>query len=274
MASHVRCCVCDDQVVLLDLRRSRYLSLPDKISRALSIEVHGWPQSSDATSAPLSPSAMETAVETAVESALGRLKHLGLVTDDRSMQRWTKRMHAATLQRRPTLPPATSSVAFDFLSTPPLSTRDVLQFLRSATLAAWWLRTQSLDTIATRVARRRPSSMVAHAGADAPPPLRAAARAPAKDPAESTSPGPDAARLRAAALAFERLRPLAFTAHDRCLHDSLSLVVFLAFKGLSASWVIGVRTRPFGAHSWVQSGSLVLNDQHEQVRAFRPILVV
>jgi hypothetical protein len=35
-----------------------------------------------------------------------------------------------------------------------------------------------------------------------------------------------------------------------------------------------VTTRPFGAHSWVQDGTMVLNDQHEHVRGFRPILVV
>jgi hypothetical protein len=67
---------------------------------------------------------------------------------------------------------------------------------------------------------------------------------------------------------------LLFTAHDRCLHDSLTLVRFLATKRLFPRWVIGVRTRPFAAHSWVQSGPTVLNDVHEHARDYRPILVV
>lgn len=71
-----------------------------------------------------------------------------------------------------------------------------------------------------------------------------------------------------------KLRPLLFTAHDRCLHDSLALVNFLASESVSATWVIGVRTDPFAAHAWVQTGDLVLNDQHEHVRRFRPIVTV
>lgn len=74
--------------------------------------------------------------------------------------------------------------------------------------------------------------------------------------------------------AYEKLRPLAYTARERCLYDSLALLNFLAGEGLFPTWVIGVRTRPFGAHSWLQSGPVVLNDLHDHVRRFRPILVV
>jgi hypothetical protein len=70
------------------------------------------------------------------------------------------------------------------------------------------------------------------------------------------------------------MRPLVITSHDKCLHDSLTLLRFLAAEKLYPSWVVGVRTRPFAAHSWVQSGDLVLNDTHEYVRGFTPILVV
>ena len=73
---------------------------------------------------------------------------------------------------------------------------------------------------------------------------------------------------------YMRLRPFFFTAHDKCLHDSLTLIRFLARRGMFPAWVIGVRTRPFAAHSWVQSASLVLNDVHEHVRTYTPILVV
>ena len=73
--------------------------------------------------------------------------------------------------------------------------------------------------------------------------------------------------------AYLRLRPLLFSARDRCLHDSLTLVTFLAAEGILARWVIGVRVRPFAAHSWVQHEGLVLNDQHERVRGYRPIFV-
>jgi len=67
---------------------------------------------------------------------------------------------------------------------------------------------------------------------------------------------------------------LLFTSRDHCLFDSLALLNFLALDGLSAHWVIGVKVQPFGAHSWLQQGSTVLNDQHDRVRRFTPILVV
>jgi len=120
---------------------------------------------------------------------------------------------------------------------------------RAAMGAAWWLNRLSLADIATQVEAMR------RRGPAAPRP---------SDPTELTT----------AVAAYTRLRPLLFTAHDRCLHDSLSLIRFLAMQKLPADWVIGVRTRPFAAHAWVQHGNLVLNDAHENVRAYTPILVV
>jgi hypothetical protein len=112
-----------------------------------------------------------------------------------------------------------------------------------------WLKRHSLSTIADMVATMRPP--LSSPSADAPD-----------------------ADLRRAAAWYARMRPLVITSHDKCLHDSLALLRFLASEGLYPQWVIGVRTRPFAAHSWVQSGDLVLNDMHEYVRGFTPILVV
>jgi hypothetical protein len=81
-------------------------------------------------------------------------------------------------------------------------------------------------------------------------------------------------RLQSAAAWYFRTRPMMSTAHEQCLRDSLTLIRFLASERLYPQWVIGVRIRPFAAHSWVQEGSLVLNDVHETVRRYKPILVV
>jgi len=80
--------------------------------------------------------------------------------------------------------------------------------------------------------------------------------------------------LRTAVVSYVRLRPFALTSHDRCLKDSLTLILFLAGQGLFPEWVIGVRIHPFGAHSWVQQQGVVLNDFAERVRHYRAILVV
>jgi hypothetical protein len=73
---------------------------------------------------------------------------------------------------------------------------------------------------------------------------------------------------------FRALRPLFYTTIDRCLLDSLVLIEFLALYGQFPTWVIGVRTGPFAAHSWVQHDQYVLNGAPTFVRAFTPILAV
>jgi hypothetical protein len=38
--------------------------------------------------------------------------------------------------------------------------------------------------------------------------------------------------------------------------------------------VIGVKLRPFAAHSWVQSGPWLVNDRIDMIRAYTPIMAV
>ncbi|BAL94043.1 lasso peptide biosynthesis B2 protein [Rubrivivax gelatinosus] len=126
-------------------------------------------------------------------------------------------------------------------------TKDVGRFIHAAGSASAWLRWHSLLWIVEAATARRGTNAKALCDFEA---------------------------LRHAVARYDKLRPLAFAAQDRCLYDSLALLLFLASEGHCPRWVVGVRTRPFAAHSWVQSGSLVLNDQAEHVRAFSPILVV
>jgi len=59
-----------------------------------------------------------------------------------------------------------------------------------------------------------------------------------------------------------------------CLPDSLALLDFLARRGVFADLVLGVKLNPFGAHSWVQTDQVILNDTVDHVNAHTPILVV
>jgi hypothetical protein len=145
--------------------------------------------------------------------------------------------------------PMRSLNAEDTVQHAAIAWRRLSRFLTSAVTASAWLRWQSLFAIARIVAARRARLETQHGPATR-----------------------EAMRERVAG--YLKLRPFAFSAHDRCLHDSLTLIHFLASERVFANWVIGVRTQPFGAHSWVQSGDTVLNDQHEHVRRYQPILVV
>lgn len=232
LASHVRACHCDGQVILLDLRRSRYLGVAEATSYALADLVEGWPKCSEKTDA--------RPVSASVTALAQRLAAQGLLTD-------------TPCEPPPESPIEEATLSIDFESAgvnTSVSARRLGRFVRSAAITALWMRCRTLHSIAMSVTARR---------------------ACVEDPAAQSA-SLDA--MRDGAAAYQRLRPFVFTAQDRCLHDSLSLTGFLAAEGLFPRWVIGVKTRPFGAHSWVQCGRTVLNDQHENVRRYSPILVV
>lgn len=56
-----------------------------------------------------------------------------------------------------------------------------------------------------------------------------------------------------------------------CLLDSISMIRFLARRGLQANIVFGITYDPFSAHCWVQSGDLVLNDTVGNTAVYTPI---
>ena len=146
----------------------------------------------------------------------------------------------------------TASLDFGDITAPEsIGVRRFAHFITGAAQATWWLRHRSLQAITLAVTQRRE--------ARAAPGLTGIA---------------DLVAMKRATVAYERLRPFLFTARDQCLFDSLALLSFLAAEQLFPRWVIGVKTGPFGAHSWIQAGTTVLNDQHEYVRRFRPILVI
>jgi len=72
---------------------------------------------------------------------------------------------------------------------------------------------------------------------------------------------------------YVRLRPWFPGAHA-CLFDSLALSRFMMDAGQSVDWVVGVKARPFAAHSWVEHGGDILNDDRETCAPFTEILRV
>lgn len=79
--------------------------------------------------------------------------------------------------------------------------------------------------------------------------------------------------IRTASLPFHRAG-LLMTPLDQCLVRSFALALALRRLEITCNLVIGVKVHPFAAHSWVQSGSVLLNDRIDTVRDFTPILVI
>lgn len=232
LSSHMRACEVDGQVILLDLMRGRYIGIGAGQARALANIVAGWPLTSRSISATEAPTSSPAA-----SSLATRLLAQGILSNGRcdTLTPVSIKPPQATLAPRHTPAHAAS-----------ITTARVIRFMRAVGLAYLSLRFRSLQSIATTVSSRR---------------QRSASRAAV-----------DINALRDSVSVYQRLRPLVFTVRDKCLFDSLALIEFLAAEGMHPQWVIGVKTHPFTAHSWVQSGPLVLNDSHEHVRSYHPIL--
>lgn len=110
----------------------------------------------------------------------------------------------------------------------------------------WKLRNRRLrDVLAALAPRNAPTLAVAHdSGSDA--------------------------RLTAAAEQFRGARRYV-PVTPVCLLDSISMIRFLARRGLQANIVFGITYDPFSAHCWVQSGDLVLNDTVGNTAVYTPI---
>jgi len=232
LAPHVRACHVDGQVILLDLRRNRYVGVGSRHLSVLGKQVKDWP---------VTPvSSVGDADAAATKPVMQRLLTQGLLTS-----------HASNHNTDSAVDEATSSLDFEGVTTESIiNARRIGRFLQSVTVTSLRLRFRSLYGIERTLNARRARHQAALAD------------------------GAPREAMFGVAAAYDTLRPFALTARDKCLQDSLALIDFMASERLFPRWVIGVKTRPFAAHSWVQCGGAVLNDQHEHVRRFRPILVV
>jgi hypothetical protein len=84
----------------------------------------------------------------------------------------------------------------------------------------------------------------------------------------------DAYRAAQLTFVFRRLRPYFFSANGHCIIHALALVNFMATYGEFPSWVLGVRTEPWGAHSWVQHENFLFDTNPAKVCPYDPLLSV
>jgi len=129
-----------------------------------------------------------------------------------------------------------------------VSVIDVGLFAISFLLVKWHLRSNRLPYLISLIKRRQTL-------------LRKASPTPISELARTLG-------------SFMRLRIWFFSAYQHCLLDSLILSEFLTLRSIRCAFVIGVTTKPFLAHAWVQTGGCILNDTAEHVQMFHTIVVV
>lgn len=228
-------CATHDGVVFLDLFKDRYLGLNRHHATALAAAVRGWGDAFHIAETAKSSDGVDPL------DVATWLENQGLLTRDPSKGR---PVESLKLTSKATL----VALGTDTESSTPLGAADVLNFLSACTSAALTLQVLGLRRAVQGVrVRKKLRAPLAHL---------------------------DQSRATELVLLFRRLRVYLFTSKDRCLFHALALVNFLAKYDIFPFWVLGVKTAPFAAHSWVQYDDLVFDSTPEDVCFYRPILAV
>ncbi len=131
---------------------------------------------------------------------------------------------------------------------PAIGPTHIYKFFAAATVASWNLRWHSIEHTVRQVERR-------------------------KRRRGNTLLPVDSATITDLFRIFQTLRPY-YPRPYLCLFDSLALLHFLARFDVFPQWVYGVKLEPWGAHCWVQSGDLVVNDIVDNVNSYTPIMSI
>jgi hypothetical protein len=231
----VHYCQVDDGVIFLDLEQGTYLGLGLAEATALQAIVHGWPR--HPSQFVQSPAGTSNDVMLIAETLMQK----GLLTSDA-----TQAGHAtpASLEYL-----AETEISDPTAVIPAIHARDIVNVVVAVVVAALKLRWLPFHRIVRGVEQRK-SCALRHQLPDEEQTIRSLVRV------------------------FRRLRTLIYTDNNQCLYDSLVLLEFLHRYDLYPTWVIGVHTRPFAAHSWLQHRAFVLNESPDAAREYIPILVV
>jgi Transglutaminase-like superfamily len=251
LANHVFVCTDEEYVVVLDLKQDRYFTLDAARTAALASILPGWPAPATTPASADSSAGSELAAESGGSSSAGMALAAEEAAGSLVQQGWLLELPAVSKEATPVRlpPPETELLAAAAVESAPIGARAVLTFVFASVFAKLALRFWPFERVIHRVARRK----AAHPGA---------------------SGSLDVARARQLVDVFGRLRVFLFSHREKCLHDSLAQLEFLARYGVFPSWVFGVRARPFVAHCWVQYEDIVFNDTIEHVGGYAPIMVV
>jgi hypothetical protein len=238
LTNHVFACATPHGVVLLDLLRNKYFGLDLTDGASLAGVVRDWPaqriNGQNAPAAALDRSRMNSLVRSLLDANVLQL----CPPSDCGIRRSTFSLDGHL-----------ASVGDEIIARTPVRPAHVVSFLFSLLSAFVSLRFLPLSFTVRAVHKRK---------------ARAIARGYCFD-----------AHLAAQlTFVFRRLRPYLFSAHGHCIIHALALVNFMAIYGEFPSWVLGVRTEPWAAHSWVQQEDFLFDTNPAKVCPFDPLLSV
>ena len=235
VCKHVYVCTVRGSSIFLDLERDRYFALDAVQAGLLDGLVAGWPS--------MAPEAGVDGRQPEIGVQIGMsLVHDRLLTRDAANGKDATPDTAAAVK--------SMLIEAGMRRTPRIRLKDIRRFLLAYVRVRLAMRCTSLQEITRRVAARKAKFVPAAAQQL------------------------DLERMRQIVGVFDVLRALTFTAQFACLFDSLVLIDYLSQYRIYPMWVMGVRTDPFAAHSWVQHDVFVVNGTVDYVGTFTPIMTV
>jgi hypothetical protein len=236
LPEHVFSCNTPDGLVFLDARRNRYHGLPHSHAKALRPMVPNLPTAGSTHENQDALTLSETLE--LVDTMIG-LKLLQPVPPR------STRPLAIKLQQQRSLQAIGFGTEFDYRVRPD----HLMQFVNAYTGALVDMHFKALFETVRRISEQRK-----------------------RDPEVTGMPTVE--QLTRLVSIFRRIRHHVFSGHGRCLLHSLTLIRFLSLFDISATLVVGVRTSPWAAHSWVERDGYTLDATPEKVRMFTPLLAV
>jgi len=230
-------CRTRDGVVLLDLKRNRYLGLSCADARALSRCVNGLPKPDQRMELEAGVSAGEPTMAL-LDSLLADMIITSSQVGSNEVVSTAIRLHGPLV-----------SIGEEMTEKCRVRITHVVNFLVCLLSSAASLKCVPLRYIVRRVYRRR-------------------SRAIANGYTLNLS------HVSMLVDAFRSVRPYFFLAKDHCLLHALTLVHYLAHYGEFPLWVFGVATDPWAAHSWVQHEEFLLDCNPDKLCSLEPILAI
>jgi hypothetical protein len=234
LASDVYGCEIDDGAILLELTAHKYFAIGSPYVHALRHAVPDWPRAAGRND----------------NDCLDRNGDAERLLEELTQKGFLTRSGARKKSGVLSVTPAENSFAMANRSELdyPIGPLDAIRFAMAFLRATRDLRLGRLKLIVNRFDARRASGFAA------------------------TDTDIQLERVEQLVKIFLRLRPWVYSAKSACLLDSIALMEFLAYYRVTPALVIGVNTKPFAAHAWVQMGSTVLNDTPEHVHEYTPIM--
>jgi hypothetical protein len=236
LAANTYFCEIDESIVFLDLNTGKYITIASRAIAALEKSVHGWSSNY--------PHALQESLSAdESDKFLTALTSRGLLTISPE-----KGKRAAPLVLKTSKEFQVSVLRA--LERHRLSLLQISEFFRSFLLVSLCMKLKRVPWLYHHLQKIKQRHL------------------------DSANHGRPTAEVFELAAVFRDLRPFFFTAREKCLLDSLTMTHFLLSNRCDVSFVIGVGTKPFGAHAWVQHGETVLNDDLDSAQPYSPIFAI